>query len=133
MVDNLQIIIFLLEGGLRMGFVEILKKDEINDGELKMTVINDHEFVIARVGDKYYVSDNRCPHMGGNLSMGKLEGTVITCPRHHSQFDLADGHVIRWTDWTGLKLTAGKILKSPRNLNMYEVNMEEDRIIIDLV
>ena len=130
MVDNLQII---LEGGLRMGFVEILKKDEINDGELKMTVINDHEFLIARVGDNYYVSDNRCPHMGGNLSMGKLEGTVITCPRHHSQFDLADGHVIRWTDWTGLKLTAGKILKSPRNLNMYEVDIEEDRIIIDLV
>ena len=115
-----------------MGFVEILKKDEINDGELKMTVINDHEFVIARVGDKYYVSDNRCPHMGGNLSMGKLEGTVITCPRHHSQFDLDDGHVIRWTDWTGLKLAAGKILKSPRNLKTYEVKIEEDKIMVDL-
>jgi 3-phenylpropionate/trans-cinnamate dioxygenase ferredoxin subunit len=67
-----------------MGFVEILKKDELNDGELKMTVIKDHEYLIARFGENYYVSDNRCPHMGGNLSMGKLEGTVVTCPRHHS-------------------------------------------------
>lgn len=116
-------------GGLRMSFVEILKKDELNDGELKMTVVDDHEILIARVGDNYYVSDNRCPHMGGNLSIGKLEGTVITCPRHHSQFDLTDGHVIRWTDWTGLKLTAAKIFKSPRDLKTYEVKIEEDKIL----
>jgi len=32
---------------------------------------------IARVRDNYYASDNRCPHMGGNLSMRKLEGTVV--------------------------------------------------------
>lgn len=116
-------------GGLRMSFVEILKKDELNDGELKMADIEGHEFLIARVGDNYYASDNRCPHMGGNLSIGKLEGTVITCPRHHSQFDLTDGHVIRWTDWTGLKLTAAKIFKSPRDLKTYEVKIEEDKIL----
>ena len=115
-----------------MVFVEILKKDELNDGELKMVDIQGHEFLITRLGDKYYVSDNRCPHMGGNLSMGKLEGTVITCPRHHSQFDLVDGHVIRWTDWTGLKLKAAKVLKSPKNLKTYEVKIEEDRIMADL-
>jgi 3-phenylpropionate/trans-cinnamate dioxygenase ferredoxin subunit len=115
-----------------MSFVEILKKDAINDGELKMVEINDHEFLIARVEDNYYVSDNRCPHMGGNLSNGNLEGTVITCPRHHSQFDLIDGHVIRWTDWSGLKLTASKIFKSPRNLKTYEVMIDGDKIMADL-
>lgn len=115
-----------------MVFVEILKQDELNDGELKMVEIAGHELLIARIGDKYYVSDNRCPHMGGNLSMGKLEGTVITCPRHHSQFDLTDGHVIRWTDWTGLKLAAGKIFKSPRNLKTYDVKIEENNILANL-
>jgi 3-phenylpropionate/trans-cinnamate dioxygenase ferredoxin subunit len=115
-----------------MSFVEIFKKDDLNDGIMKMANIEGQEILIARVGDEYYVSDNKCPHMGGNLSMGKLEGTVVTCPRHHSQFDLADGHVIRWTDWTGLKLTAGKIFKSPRNLKTYEVKIEEDRIMADL-
>ena len=115
-----------------MVFVEILKNDELNNGELKMADIEGHEFLIARVGDNYYISDNLCPHMGGNLSMGKLEGTVITCPRHHSQFDLVDGHVIRWTDWTGLKLAAVKIFKSPRNLKIYEVKIEGDKIMADL-
>ena len=115
-----------------MSLVEILKKDQINDGEMKMADIEGHEIMIAQVGDKYYASDNRCPHMGGNLSMGKLDGTIVTCPRHHSQFDLTDGHVIRWTDWTGIKLSLGKVLKSPRNLKTYEVMLDGDTIMIDL-
>ena len=76
-----------------MSFYEIFKKDELNDGEMKMKEINGHEYMIAQVGDNYYASDNRCPHMGGNLSIGKLDGNVVTCPRHHSQFDITDGHV----------------------------------------
>jgi 3-phenylpropionate/trans-cinnamate dioxygenase ferredoxin subunit len=116
-----------------MSFYEIFKKDELNDGEMKMKEINGHEYMIARVGDNYYASDNRCPHMGGNLSMGKLDGNVVTCPRHHSQFDITDGHVIRWTDWSGIKLSLGKALKSPRNLKTYDLMLDGDTIMIDLI
>lgn len=119
--------------GVKMSFVEVFKKDELNAGEMKTKEINGHEFMIARVGDNYYASDNRCPHMGGNLSMGNLEGTVVTCPRHHSQFDLTDGRVIRWTDWTGIKLSLGKVLKSPRNLKTYDLRLDGDAIMIDIV
>lgn len=115
-----------------MVFVEVLKKDELSDGGLKMIDIDGDEFLIARVGEDYFVSDNRCPHMNGDLSKGKLEGTVITCPKHHSQFDLVDGRVIRWTDWKGLKLTAAKIFKSPKNLKTYPVEIKEDKILADL-
>ncbi len=115
-----------------MSIVEILKKDELNDGEMKMVNIEGREIMIARVEDNYYASDNKCPHMGGNLSMGKLEGTVVTCPRHHSQFDLTDGHVIRWTDWSGIKLSLGKVLKSPRNLKTYDVIVDKDTLMVDL-
>ncbi len=110
-----------------MSFVEIATTDELMDGTMKMATIEGREILLARIGDNYYSADNRCPHMGGNLSMGKLNGTVITCPRHHSQFDLTDGHVIRWTDWTGLKLSIGKALKSPRPLKMHEVKIEEKK------
>jgi len=119
-------------GELIMSIVEILNKDELNDGEMRMVNIEGREIMIARVGDSYYASDNRCPHMGGNLSMGKLEGTVVTCPRHHSQFDLTDGHVIRWTDWGGIKLSLGKVLKSPRNLKTYDVIIDRDTLLVDL-
>ncbi len=70
--------------------------------------------------------------MGGDLSLGKLEGTVITCPRHHSQFDLTDGHIIHWTDFSGIKLSLGKIFKSPRPLKVYDVKIEGEKILVDI-
>jgi len=115
-----------------MVFVEILKKDELVDGGLKMVEIQGKEFLVARVGENYYVSDNRCPHMNGDLSHGELVGTIISCPKHHSQFDLVDGRVIRWTNWKGIKLTAAKIIKSPKNLKTYPVQIKEDEIFADL-
>jgi 3-phenylpropionate/trans-cinnamate dioxygenase ferredoxin subunit len=117
----------------KMTFVEIFNKDELMDGKMKMVDIDGREILVVRVGDDYYATDNRCPHMGGNLSLGKLDGLVITCPRHHSQFDIKDGHVIRWTDWTGIKLSLGKILKSPRNLQTYDVTLDGEKIMVDLV
>jgi 3-phenylpropionate/trans-cinnamate dioxygenase ferredoxin component len=120
------------EGKIMTDFVEVATVDELEDGKMKMATIEGHEIMLARMGDEYYASDNRCPHMGGNLSQGKLEGTVVTCPRHHSQFDLTDGHVIRWTDWSGIKLSVGKLLRSPRPLKTYKVKIEEDMIMVQI-
>lgn len=36
-----------------------------------------------------------CPHAGATLSEGELEGTVLTCPRHGSQFDVQTGSRMR--------------------------------------
>jgi 3-phenylpropionate/trans-cinnamate dioxygenase ferredoxin subunit len=115
-----------------MSLVQIATIDELMDGSMKMATIEGREILLAKVGDNYYSADNRCPHMGGNLSHGKLDGTIITCPRHHSQFDLKDGHVIRWTDWSGLKLSLGKLLRSPRPLKTHNVNIEGEKIMVDL-
>jgi len=114
-----------------MSFIEIATTNEITDGSMKMATVNGHELMVARIGDNFYCTDNRCPHMGGNLSQGTLEGTVITCPRHHSQFDITSGHVIRWTDWTGIKKSFGKLLKSPRDLKTYDVKIEGEKILVD--
>ena len=91
-----------------------------------------HEVLLARVADKYYAGGNRCPHMGGKLSQGKLEGTVATCPRHGSQFDLRDGRVVRWLKGSGILSRVGKALKSPRPLATYNVKVEDDRIRIEI-
>lgn len=47
--------------------------------------------VIFRVGDRLYAVRDECPHAGASLADGVLEGTVITCPRHGSQFDVTTG------------------------------------------
>ena len=115
-----------------MSFVEVATTEELRDGTMKMARVNGHEILLARSGDNYYSADNRCPHMGGNLSQGTLDGTVVTCPRHHSQFDLADGHVIRWTDFTGIKKSLGKLFKSPRPLKTHPVTVEGEKVLVDL-
>jgi 3-phenylpropionate/trans-cinnamate dioxygenase ferredoxin component len=110
-------------------YIEVAKVDELDNGNIIMfTTGKGKELLIARVEDKFFCADNRCPHMGGNLSEGKLDGTIITCPRHHSKFDLKDGHVIRWTDWSGIKLTAAKIFKSPRPLKIHKVKIDDGKI-----
>lgn len=111
-------------------FVEVARVEELDDGNMIMFSIEEQEVLVARVGDNFYCADNRCPHMGGNLSSGKLEGTVVTCPKHHSQFDITDGHVIKWTDFSGLKLTAVKIFKSPKPLKTHEVKVDGEKIMV---
>ena len=113
-------------------FVEVAKRDELKDGAMKAVDAVGHEILLVRIGDKYYAADNRCPHLGGNLSQGKLEGTVVTCPRHGSQFDLSDGHVVRWLKGSGLVSAVGKLLKPSKPLPIYNVKVEDDRILVEI-
>ncbi|WAI00546.1 Rieske (2Fe-2S) protein [Methanogenium organophilum] len=113
-------------------FIEVFTTTDIQDGAMKKGIIGDREILIARVGDRYYAADNRCPHMGGDLSSGTLTETVVTCPRHHSQFDLRSGTAIRWTDWSGIKLSVAKFVKSPRTLKTHEVKVEGESILVKL-
>ena len=111
-------------------FKQVTTTNEFIDGKMKMFNVGGQEILLVRIDGKYYATENRCPHMGGNLSQGSLQGTVVTCPRHHSQFDLADGHVVRWTDWNGIKLSMAKLLRAPRPLKTYEIKIEGDKILI---
>jgi len=112
--------------------VAVGKKGELADGAMKHAPTEMGEVLVARVGDNYYVADNRCPHMGGRLSDGRLEGTVVTCPLHGSQFDLKDGKVVRWLKGSGFMSRVGKALKSPRPLITYQAKVEDDQIMIEV-
>jgi len=113
-------------------FVDVLPVDQIKNGEMKSVIADGLGILIARVGDQYYAAINTCPHMGAVLSRGRLEGTVLTCPRHHSQFDLKDGHLVRWTDWKGIKLFVAKLLRRPRPLATYPVKVEGGHIYVQV-
>ena len=111
-------------------FIRLTTTQGIEVGGLKAASLEEHEFLVANVDGEYYIADGRCPHMGGHLPDGALEGTILTCPRHHSQFDLKDGHVVRWTDWEGAQLGIGKLLRHPRPLRTYAVTVEGHDILV---
>ena len=113
-------------------FVELGKIDQLEDGAMKEVIAHGIEILLARVGKSYYAANNRCPHMKGKLSQGKLEGTVVTCPLHGSKFDLRTDQVIRWLKGSGLALMIGKVLKPPRQIATYNVQVEDDKILIEI-
>jgi 3-phenylpropionate/trans-cinnamate dioxygenase ferredoxin component len=120
-------------------FIEVGKTGELADGVMKEVTTQGQRILLAFVDGKYYATDGRCPHMGGNLSKGKLEGTVVTCPLHGSQFDLKNGKVVRWVGGAGIMSTMGKAMsaigvatKTPRPLITYEVKIEGERIQVKI-
>lgn len=50
---------------------------------------------VYRLGSELVAVTDTCPHAGARLSDGELEGPVVTCPRHGSQFDLRSGARLR--------------------------------------
>ncbi|MBA7482372.1 Biphenyl 2,3-dioxygenase, ferredoxin component [subsurface metagenome] len=112
--------------------VEVGKTNELENGAMKEVLTEGREILLARVGDDYYAADNRCPHMRGKLSRGKLEGTIVTCPVHGSQFDLKSGEVVRWLKGSGLLSKIGKALKSPQPLKTYNVTVTGDGVLVEI-
>jgi uncharacterized protein YbjT (DUF2867 family)/nitrite reductase/ring-hydroxylating ferredoxin subunit len=53
------------------------------------------KLAVFNVGGTFCATQDKCPHAGGPLSQGKLEGSVVTCPWHRSQFDVGTGEVVR--------------------------------------
>jgi 3-phenylpropionate/trans-cinnamate dioxygenase ferredoxin subunit len=113
-------------------FKVVAKVGELGDGTMKKLIFNGQEILLARVGGNYYAASNLCPHMNGDLSRGKLDGTIVTCPRHASRFDLRDGSMVRWLKGSGLLSALGKTLKSPRPLKTYPTTIEGDSVLIDI-
>ena len=46
------------------------------------------DLAVFRAGDAVYAIEDSCPHAGGSLSNGTLQGTRVTCPVHGLKFNL---------------------------------------------
>ena len=112
--------------------IEVGNIEGFENGTMKEIPVKGKTIFVARVGDAFYAADNRCAHMGGKLSQGKLEGTVVTCPKHGSQFDLKDGRVVRWLKGTGFVSVIGKALKSPSPLTTYNIKVADNKLMVEI-
>jgi len=111
-------------------YVDLMRIEELADGEMREIDVEGHEVLVAKVGGDVYVTDGRCPHMRAHLARGTLDGTILTCPWHGSQFDVTDGRVIRWTRYEGAVHSIAEFLKHPRPLRTYEAIVKEGRILM---
>jgi nitrite reductase (NADH) small subunit len=72
-------------------FVKVAQTSDLAPGECKTVSVNGQEIALFNVDGKFYALDNTCPHQGGPLGEGMLDGTVVTCPWHGWRFDVCTG------------------------------------------
>ncbi len=75
-------------------FQTVANVSEIRTGEMKLVDLDDEEVVIANVDGAFFAFGNECPHAGGPLVEGELQGEAVTCPWHASIFNVKSGEVL---------------------------------------
>jgi len=84
---------------INMAFISVADIAELPANTMKVVVVDDKEILLANVDGSFYAIANKCTHLGGSLSKGSLDGSIVTCPRHGAQFNVKTGQVI-----TGAKI-----------------------------
>ncbi len=75
-------------------YVEVAKMDDIAPGGMKSVRAKGKEIVLCNYDGKIYAVSRRCGHTNAPLEMGTLEGYILTCPLHYSQFDIRTGELL---------------------------------------
>ena len=79
---------------MESGLIRVADTSEIAVGKTKKVTAGDIEVLVANVDGNFYALDSLCTHYGGDLSEGKLEGNILTCPIHGAKFDVTNGNVV---------------------------------------
>src|SRR3989442_1210463 len=84
------------ERGPPMGqFVKVGTRAELDELEGgKLVEVGGQKIAIFNVGGRYYAIENTCPHRGGPLAEGKIEGDEVICPWHGPRFNVTTGAVL---------------------------------------
>ncbi len=104
-------------------FIKLCYIIDIPPGEMRQYDLKDEEVLVANLEGQLYCLEGRCSHAGAPLHEGFLDGDVLTCPWHYSQFKIRDGSVVRGPAKNPLHLYWTEI----RNGQLYvEVDEQKD-------
>lgn len=77
-----------------MNFVRVTSVDKLPPGAVRRVSVAGRTIAVFNLGGTVYALDDRCPHEGGFLSLGGVEGTRVNCPVHGAVFDLRTGRAL---------------------------------------
>jgi nitrite reductase/ring-hydroxylating ferredoxin subunit len=76
------------------GFVKVATTSELSPGQTKKVELGGKTIALFNIGGSYHAIDDTCPHRGGPLSEGEVEGNTVTCPWHGAKLDVTTGGVL---------------------------------------
>lgn len=99
-------------------FAKLCDKHVLPLGELRSFKIRGIDVLAVNLDGKVLCLDGRCSHAGAPLAEGTLDGEILTCPWHYSQFNITNGQVLR-----------GPANKS---LKVYRVQEKESSVYVEI-
>ncbi len=70
---------------------KILEHGELDDGRVTTVTVGHHTLAVTHHEGRYGCLDNHCPHQGGPLGEGSIEGGKLRCPWHGYDYDPTTG------------------------------------------
>jgi len=71
--------------------VKVLAVADLSPGKGVLVTVEGRDVVVFRRGDEILAIGNDCPHQGGSLCDGWVEGDIVVCPLHGWEFDMRSG------------------------------------------
>jgi 3-phenylpropionate/trans-cinnamate dioxygenase ferredoxin component len=96
-------------------FVPVLAAAELPPGQAAEVTVGDRAVALFNVGGTFYAVANRCPHRGGPLGQGFVEGSQVSCPWHNYTFDVTTGE---------------NVVNAELKIERYEVKVEAGQLLV---
>ena len=97
--------------------VRLCGTDEIPLNEGRRFEVNGDPIAVFHIPEGFFAIGDTCSHEESSLSQGFVEDSVVECPKHGAQFDIA----------TGKNLT----LPATRPVPAYRVVVEGDDVYVE--
>lgn len=69
---------------------------DVPAGKMIGAVVDGQKILLANVDGQIHAMRSVCNHMGGALEKGALNGRVVTCPLHGSEWDVTTGKLVHF-------------------------------------
>ena len=100
-------------------FVKVATVAEIPVGRMKTVMVGGKRVAVANVDGEFFAIDDDCSHEECSLgSEGYLDGNVVICGCHGSNFDVTTGKVLS--------------LPAPTDVTSYQTKVENGNIFVKL-
>ena len=115
-------------------FVTVCKSGDLPEGEVQQLKARNKEIAVGRlVGGQLFAVGGRCSHLRGRLGKGTLNGTILKCPWHKSEFDVTDGCVAKWVQEPGILKAINDAMvpaSLKRGIPTYDIKEENGDVLV---
>lgn len=74
-----------------MKSVRVMRSQALGEGGRAVVQAGGRSIAVVRIDGVVHAIDNVCPHRGGELGLGDLQGHHLYCPQHAWCFDVRTG------------------------------------------